>query len=296
MAIEQSHALGLGAKPTVSPVKRTAQDQLDPQGQKVVAQFEALMVHELLKSMRATVHASDEEEEEFGLELSTELGDQALADHVGGKMGIADVLARELGASRQGAAPTEAKRDDKTPAIRRFHGERMADFKPAQHHPAAPASAFAKSESGIVGFEARSAARLPVNGEISSPFGRRIHPLSGKASFHEGLDIAAAQGTEIRAVAAGEVVFAGKRGGYGNVVEIRHDDGVHTTYAHASAIHVQKGDRVEAGESVADVGSTGHSTGPHLHLEVHRHDRPIDPQRYLQELRSGSGSTIDTEL
>jgi len=98
---------------------------------------------------------------------------------------------------------------------------------------------------------------------------------------HAGLDFAAPRGTPIHAVGAGVVTYAGRRGAYGNMVEITHGNGYKTRYAHAHELMVKKGDLVRKGEQIATVGSTGRSTGPHLHLEVYRNDRAIDPARFL---------------
>jgi murein DD-endopeptidase MepM/ murein hydrolase activator NlpD len=125
-----------------------------------------------------------------------------------------------------------------------------------------------------------------VHGIESSPFGWREHPITQDRRFHAGIDVAAPEGREIRAVADGTVRYAGRDRGYGNMIELVHDDGTVTRYAHASRLHVREGDRVDAGESIADVGSTGHSTGPHLHFEVRQGGRPVDPHDYLEQLRS----------
>jgi murein DD-endopeptidase MepM/ murein hydrolase activator NlpD len=119
-------------------------------------------------------------------------------------------------------------------------------------------------------------------GWISSPFGPRVDPFTGAASFHDGLDIAARFGSPILAVAEGVVTFAGADAGYGNLVEITHESGLVTRYAHASAILVKVGDRVRKGQEIARVGSTGRSTGPHVHFMVVKDGRPVDPISYLK--------------
>ncbi|MGN5519714.1 M23 family metallopeptidase [Halopseudomonas sp. Lyrl_26] len=122
----------------------------------------------------------------------------------------------------------------------------------------------------------------PVHvGYISSGFGRRADPITRRIAMHSGLDFAAPRGTPIYAVGAGVVTYAGRRGAYGNMVEITHGNGYKTRYAHAQELMVNKGDLVKKGEQIATVGSTGRSTGPHLHLEVYRNDRAIDPARFL---------------
>ena len=111
--------------------------------------------------------------------------------------------------------------------------------------------------------------RWPVYGVISSEYGWRIHPVSGERSFHTGLDIAAPEGAPIFNAADGYVVFAGENGGYGNMVEVQHDNGTSTLYGHMSHISVYKGQRVYTGSLLGRVGATGVATGPHVHFEVH---------------------------
>lgn len=115
----------------------------------------------------------------------------------------------------------------------------------------------------------------PVSGKVSSEFG----PRWGRR--HEGLDIAAMEGTPVRALESGTVVFAGKRGTYGNTVIINHGHGFRSLYAHAWTLEVNPGEYVEQGQTIARVGSTGHSTGPHLHLELLYRGKPLDPEKYL---------------
>lgn len=129
-------------------------------------------------------------------------------------------------------------------------------------------------------------ATFPVDGRISSRFGDRSDPFSGAEREHHGVDIAAAAGTPIQAVRAGTVTFAGERGGYGNVVILDHGDGLETRYAHCASLDVRAGDQVRAGAKVASVGSTGRSTGPHLHFEVRQDDAPVDPASALRWERS----------
>ncbi|MBI1764120.1 MAG: peptidoglycan DD-metalloendopeptidase family protein [Acidobacteria bacterium] len=121
------------------------------------------------------------------------------------------------------------------------------------------------------------ALRIPLHGRISSNFGVRHDPLHGGVRRHGGVDIAAPPGTPIAAAAGGTVVFAGRRGGYGNLVEIEHADGQRTRYAHAARLLVQAGDEVKPGQTIATVGSTGRSTGPHLHFEVNKDGAHVDP-------------------
>lgn len=118
----------------------------------------------------------------------------------------------------------------------------------------------------------------PVNGTISSKFGASS---SRRSSSHTGLDIAAPCGTPIKACNSGVVTFAGRNGSYGNLVKISHGDGVETWYAHCNTLNVSVGQNVSAGQVVATVGSTGNSTGYHLHLEIRINGSPVNPQKYV---------------
>ena len=116
---------------------------------------------------------------------------------------------------------------------------------------------------------------------ISSGFGVRHDPINGTQRFHTGIDVAAQEGSPILAAAPGVVRRTGQRGGYGNAVEIDNGNGISTLYGHASALAVHEGERVTAGEPVAFVGHTGRATGPHLHFEVRKDGKPIDPSSTL---------------
>jgi len=124
----------------------------------------------------------------------------------------------------------------------------------------------------------------PTEGWLSSPYGYRKDPMGGKGkSFHEGVDIAAWQGTPVRATADGKVVFSGRKSGYGNIISIRHEYGYKTLYGHLSKRLVEEGQRVTKGMAVGRVGNTGHSTGSHVHYEILVNGKIIDPWPYLVE-------------
>ncbi|MCI6666583.1 MAG: M23 family metallopeptidase [Romboutsia timonensis] len=113
--------------------------------------------------------------------------------------------------------------------------------------------------------------------EISSPFGQRIHPITGKQSFHKGIDIPAPQDTDILSCDDGIISFSGVMNGYGNVIKIKHFDGKETLYAHNNSNVVEEGDVVKAGQVIAKVGTTGNSTGNHLHFETIINNENINP-------------------
>ena len=112
---------------------------------------------------------------------------------------------------------------------------------------------------------------------ISSNFGWRTDPINRTHRFHAGTDLRMAYGQDVRAAATGVVTFAGVRRGYGNLVTVRHQDGLETRYAHLSSLDVQEGDEVSAGQVIARSGNTGRTTGPHLHFEVRQNGQPVDP-------------------
>jgi biotin carboxyl carrier protein len=130
---------------------------------------------------------------------------------------------------------------------------------------------------------ARQPTAMPIaaQSQLSSTYGWRRHPFLAEPSVHEGLDFAAPLGTPILAASGGIVRTAAHHGGFGNLIEIDHGEGLMTRYAHAKVLLVKKGDLVRRGQMIARVGSTGLSTGPHLHFEVRLHDKPLDPRVYL---------------
>jgi murein DD-endopeptidase MepM/ murein hydrolase activator NlpD len=123
------------------------------------------------------------------------------------------------------------------------------------------------------------------DGWISSYFGRRADPFTGYTAVHKGLDFAGPEGTRVSTVAAGLVTFSGERSGFGQMVEINHGNGLATRYCHNEKVLVKQGDMVRKGQEVALMGSTGHSTGPHLHFEVLKNGSQVDPLRFIGEDR-----------
>jgi murein DD-endopeptidase MepM/ murein hydrolase activator NlpD len=144
---------------------------------------------------------------------------------------------------------------------------------------------FSALENVILGrqlsLEIKPSGRPVREGYISSYFGERMDPFNGEDAFHKGVDFASDAGTDVLAVASGIVTWAGPREGYGNLVEVNHGNGYITRYAHAARTLVTVGDEVERGQAVAVVGSTGRSTGPHLHFEVLKDGRQIDPMVFV---------------
>ena len=124
----------------------------------------------------------------------------------------------------------------------------------------------------------------PSRGYITSGFGTRSDPFTGGRAHHMGIDFNASTGDPVLSAAGGVVSFAGRKSGYGNVVEVDHGNGYSTLYGHNSRLVVRTGDIVRAGQQLARAGSTGRSTGPHVHFEVHVNGRPVNPRKFLDKV------------
>lgn len=168
-------------------------------------------------------------------------------------------------------ASLEAESDQLAAELRRMHEEDRRRAEAEQR-----AGRTAARQEAPAGKLAR-----PSNGPITSRYGYREHPVFGGQRFHAGIDFGAPSGSPVRSGEAGRVVSAGWRGGYGNAIVIDHGGGLATLYAHLSSIGVSSGQQVSRGQTIGAVGSTGYSTGPHLHFEVRVDGEPRDPMPYL---------------
>ena len=183
---------------------------------------------------------------------------------------LARIAARR--AARQEAARQEAARQEEARQEEARRDDQQATRTRAPAAQAPPAPSTSSSSSGFL---------WPADGVKTSDFGWRTHPIFGTGRLHSGIDIGAAYGSAISAAASGTVVSAGTMSGYGNVVVIDHGGGIATLYAHQSSVAVGTGQAVERGQTIGYVGSTGYSTGPHLHFEVRVNGTPVDPMGYL---------------
>jgi murein DD-endopeptidase MepM/ murein hydrolase activator NlpD len=179
-----------------------------------------------------------------------------------------------VGGSESDSAGRGAEVPDLSAMINQF--DRSLDYRTTQ---------FSALESVLLGrqlsAEIRPSGKPVMAGYISSYFGERMDPFNGEEAFHKGLDFASEAGSDVLAVAQGVVTWAGPREGYGVLVEVNHGNGYVTRYAHNSRVSVAPGDTVERGQAIAVVGSTGRSTGPHVHFEVLKDGRPIDPRAFI---------------
>lgn len=204
--------------------------------------FESYFVEAMLKEMRRTVPKTEEGQGQ-AMDIFQGLFDGAIAERIaqGHGIGLADMIEKSLNRSMP-------------------HGRGGVDAS---------------------GVDAAGGEALLDMGRISSAFGMRKDPFTGELRRHEGLDIALPEGTPVRPIRPGRVIFSGVQGGYGEVVVVDHGQGLKSTYAHLKDRSVKEGDLLDIDEGLGHVGSTGRSTGPHLHLEVSRDGRAMDPAEYL---------------
>ncbi|MBR1657509.1 MAG: LysM peptidoglycan-binding domain-containing M23 family metallopeptidase [Synergistaceae bacterium] len=179
-----------------------------------------------------------------------------------------------------GAKP-EALRENKSPVklaeAKKSEPAKKSTPAPAQNKTAAKTEKRQRSDVAV----RTSGFRWPIMGRINSPFGWRTHPITKRRDFHTGIDIKANRNDPIKAAGSGRVVYSGWMGGYGKVLVIEHNNGQSTLYAHCSTLLFGKGANVSSGQLVAKIGTTGRSTGPHLHFEVRNGSSPVNPIKYL---------------
>jgi murein DD-endopeptidase MepM/ murein hydrolase activator NlpD len=234
--------------------------------EKAARQFEGYMAQVLIQEMRKTVPDglfTSSAMDVFGGVLDEELSSRISES---GQLGLAEQLLGGLTGERQASAA-------------HLHpSQLLGDSGPVSQ--ARAFVSYAKASSENLG-KGRMRGRLPVHGKLTSRFGWRNSPIEGHRQHHDGMDIAAKTGTRIDAARSGTVKFAGQSRGYGNMVIIDHGNGLTSRYAHCNELNVSEGDKVRGGQAIATVGSTGRSTGPHLHFEVRENGQAIDPQEFF---------------
>jgi murein DD-endopeptidase MepM/ murein hydrolase activator NlpD len=248
----------------------------EAQIKRIAVQFEQMLINSLLK------HAFPEEEKEqegsllhFGpvRDFRVMLLSQHISDN--GGLGYQEIIERQL-------RETYFNRDNDTtkienPVTKSLQSLPVVPTK-TQTNPTAPVDKNAYQYKDI------NRKVQPVESVVSSDFGWRIDPIDGKTRFHNGIDFEIPPNTPVKSFMAGEVVFSGWEKGYGYMVEIKHPNGYSSRYGHNSKLLVQKGDKVEAGAVIARSGSTGRSTGPHLHFEVRKGKLALNPAKILKNV------------
>jgi murein DD-endopeptidase MepM/ murein hydrolase activator NlpD len=221
------------------------------------AEFESLFINLVMKQMRKTVTKSGLIDGGMGEEIFTGMMDEEIAKQMSSRqgLGLRSALMEQLTGVRGSTIPRNiALKNYRTNNPVTTSGQTFA---------------------------------LPVSGTVSSPYGWRKDPFSGERTFHYGLDIASPAGSGIFAAGKGRVVFSGWKKGYGNVVEIEHGDGFSTLYAHNEKNLVKEGEEVSHYQLIALVGDTGKSTGPHLHYEVKKNGKVVNPTKVTQLSEGG---------
>ncbi len=234
---------------------------------KAIEDFEAIFINQMLKSMRSTVDESSLFHGGSGEKMYAEMMDTEMSKSIaaGGGIGLKGLLSTHF----------DKGFDHLKGTLEGFN----STTRPV-HEPQKPA--LLESIKSKFSIERLGSVKIPVIGTISSLFGLRTDPINGDTKFHHGIDIAAPKGTEVYPATSGRVLFSGKKDGYGNVVEVSHTNGLVTRYAHNSENMVKKGDLVGVNDPIALVGSTGRSTGAHLHFEVLSKGKAIDPGRLIR--------------
>ena len=174
--------------------------------------------------------------------------------------------------------PVNPTKESAVASINEVKVQKETDYNNQKAEEAKQAAIATTTQVAATGKIADMQIAIPVKGIISSRYGSRS---SRRSSAHTGLDIATSQGTGIRPIASGTVTYSGEKGTYGNLVIVNHGNGIESYYAHCSKLYANVGDTVDTNSTIASVGSTGNSTGPHLHLEIRVIGSPVNPQQYL---------------
>lgn len=262
-------------------------------------EFEAMLLNEMLSGWRRSL-MNDDESETGGLSNATDMAASEFGRALSrsGGLGIAAVLERAFERQQDGKASAGNRADLAGGAS----AASAATSAPGSRGAAADAGRVARSfvQNGgeartrsIVDVTRDALAATPVRAEggpgtVTSPYGWRRDPFTGQSKFHAGLDVQMAYGEAVSSVATGRVSFSGNQGAYGLTVVVDHGDGLQTRFAHLSSSDVQVGDQVQRGQTIARSGRSGRATGPHLHVEVLRDGRPVDPAGLLKPSTDGA--------
>lgn len=303
---------------TVSEHDLTHKSAVAPKSREVLAraakEFEAMLLRQLTSALNATADSDSDEDKLFGGDSGTGLSKQLFSEQLAtsmaeaGGIGLSDLILKQFGVAAE--KPTSIKNDGlpraknaikeiRESSHRSVDGNEMKPLDVStrpriveepklealrRNTPATDVVALPNPASNTLAAGESLSYHLPLKGRISSGFGNRFHPIDRHVKFHAGLDIAVPTGTPVAATARGEVEFAGERGGYGNLVILKHPDGRISRYGHLQKILVVEGQQVDAGQKIALSGSTGKSTGPHLHFEIRENGAVVDPAKIVSNV------------
>jgi peptidoglycan hydrolase FlgJ len=265
---------------------------------KMAREFEGMLLLQMVRQMRQSMLMDEEEDTGFGNATMTDTFDVEFANYLAkqGGIGLSRTIEQQIEKSEKAKEAVAAlKAGESQPAAKPLEAApKSIGLEPPSPLPLSPGRGVSilpasPSEASVVGHgsanagaqggEGQTALLMPLDSDTSSAFGWRSDPFRGRRKFHNGVDLRAAYGTEVPTAAPGKVTFAGERGGYGLLVVVEHPNGVETRYAHLSSTAVQPGDSVAAGQTIGRVGSSGRSTGPHLHFEVLLDGKRVNPEQ-----------------
>jgi peptidoglycan hydrolase FlgJ len=258
---------------------------------KATQEFEAVFIGYMLKVMRSTVDQAEEDEGgALGKDVYLSMFDQEIALQMArnSSLGIGEMMYRQLEQTVKDAKPVPATPPSGTALPQRDPQGSVNSTRLVQ----SPLDISSHREQGGPVEDSREALlawSAPLEGRISSAFGERADPFTQTTQFHRGVDIAAPGGTPIKAARPGIVVFSGYLSGYGNTIILEHAGGFRTLYGHASRTLVRQGDQISNEQVIGEVGSSGRSTGTHLHFELQKGGKRVDPKEFLLAARRPSG-------
>jgi peptidoglycan hydrolase FlgJ len=311
-------------------IDQTAKDQpIDREKLvKMAQEFEGMLLLQMVRQMRQSMLMDEEEDTGLGNATMTDTFDVEFANYLAkqGGIGLSKAIEQQMEKANKSKEAAAALKGEEPPSplplspgrgvsilaptaavadgVKAADGVNAGSARPSEATAASErveghASALHNEIPPFLGEGAQGGEglTLPLDSATSSAFGWRNDPFRGRRKFHNGVDLRAAYGTEVPTAAPGKVTFAGERGAYGLMVVVEHPNGVETRYAHLSSTAVQPGDSVAAGQTIGRVGSTGRSTGPHLHFEVLLDGKRVNPEQIASARSAASilpqaGSTL----
>jgi len=267
-------ATGLGSAATAASGTGTNDDAMRQRVKQMAQDFEAMLLTQMLREMRQSMLSDEGDEKGLGKDTMTDSFDIELGGVMSrsGGFGLAAALSKAMDQRLGGGAASSAAG---FPSLSGGSFVQSAGLGTAPSISAPEASIPDSSTPESLSID-QANFQVP-RGRVSSAYGWRSDPFNGAPKFHNGIDVAQAYGQDVRAAAGGRVAFAGDRGSYGTTIIVEHPGGRRTLYAHLSATDVRAGDSVDSGQVIGKSGSSGHSTGPHLHFEVLDEGRAVDP-------------------